>query len=152
MYASGKGWNPNRPLPTDCRLRQKPRRSCGQVKSSPRPEPASLFFRGYPNPDVERVLLRPPKNAPRRRHLGVAAADAHLDVVMVRHQPMGGVEADPAGVRNEALHPGVHGAFLSSLDVQIAADVARGNAGRARDGEHQVREILADAAAMRQYL
>ena len=41
------------------------------------------------------------------RHVGVVAADGGADVAIARDQPVGGIEANPAQLGQQRLHPGV---------------------------------------------
>ncbi len=43
------------------------------------------------------------------RHIGVVAANGRADVPVVRDQVVGGVEAHPAQMRQQDIHPGVRG-------------------------------------------
>src|ERR1051325_284513 len=81
-----------------------------------------------------------------RRDVGVVAADGVFHVGFVRLAVVGWVQTAPSDSRNEDFHPRVCGA--GGLRRQITADVKRGNAQRAAETDHHVREVLADAAAL----
>ena len=73
-------------------------------------------------------------------------------MLLAGHHVVGGVETDPAEAGQEGFHPGVGGigplAHATSRPViEIAGDVARGDAPPARHRDHDVGEVLADAAA-----
>ena len=107
----------------------------------------STFWLGFCEPEV----LRMPGN---RRDVLIVAADGDDDVALAGEGPVGRVVADPAGLAAApGAHPGMHGVgALQALGAgrrngaQEAADIGGGNADAAQAGDHQVREILADAA------
>ena len=51
------------------------------------------------------------KDASGGRHIGVIAADRGANVAVAGEQAIGGIEADPAKVRQQRFDPGVSGAF-----------------------------------------
>ena len=94
------------------------------------------------------------KDAVGGRNVRVVAADGGPDVAVAGHKIVGGIEADPAELRDERFDPGVrrggHAAVcVACVVVQIAGNVAAGNLEAcAHEREHDVREVLADASAL----
>ena len=105
--------------------------------------------------DRDRELrLRPALvGSPRWRHVGVIAAHRDADMALAGQDVVGRIETDPAQARQVGFDPGVGGVVLRAVLAllvmeEIAGDVARGHAPAARDGDHDMREILTDAAAL----
>jgi len=75
------------------------------------------------------------ERAPRRRHIGIVAADRGADVALAGRHVVGGIEANPAERRQIDFHPGMSGVRLRAVLIlravmQIARDVTRRNAQR----------------------
>ena len=92
------------------------------------------------------------KDAVRGRNVGVVAADRGADVPVMRDQIVGGIDANPSQMRQERFDPGVRrvggrAVVVLAAAIQIARDVARGNADMAQQRDHGVGEVLADAFA-----
>src|SRR5262249_57695803 len=84
-----------------------------------------------------------------RRHSVVMAAVSDDDVALVHRSVVSRVEGHPARRRRVELDPRVtlRGLTRLALDVQVAAHVAAGNLAQPEQAEHQVSEVLTDAAA-----
>lgn len=87
------------------------------------------------------------------RDVGVVAADGDADVPVSDDEVVRGVESDPSEAWEEGLDPGVGGVGLGSVVVlaavvEISADVSAWDFDHAREGDHDVGEVLADAAAL----
>ena len=85
-------------------------------------------------------------------NVGVVAAHGGADVAMVGDEVVGGVEADPTEMRQQDVDPGVGcvgggAVVVFAAAIEIAGDVARGNADEAQQGDHGVGKVLADALA-----
>ena len=85
-------------------------------------------------------------------NVGVVAADGSANVAVLRDQVIGGIEANPADARQEGVNPGMGGVWSGAIvifraAVEITGDVARRDSDVAEEGNHGVREILADALA-----
>ena len=86
----------------------------------------------------------------------VVAADGDGDVVFGDYQGVGGIEADPAVVgAAPQINPGVCGvgAFEArpagrGVGADVAADIGGGETEATQAGDHDVGEVLADAAAL----
>ena len=92
------------------------------------------------------------EDAVRGRNVGVVAADGGADVPVVGDQVVGGVEAHPAQMRQQHIDPGVGGirrraVVVLAAAIEIAGNVAGGNAHMAQQGNHGVGKILADTFA-----
>jgi len=86
------------------------------------------------------------------RHVCIVAADGCADVAVVSDEVVGRVKADPAEMGQENLNPGVRGIGSGAVVVfaaaeKIAGDVAGGDAHLAKQRDHGVREVLANALA-----
>jgi len=87
-----------------------------------------------------------------RGHVGIVAADGGADVAMMGDEVVGGVEAHPAQVGQEHIDPGVSGVrggavVILAAAVEVAGDVAGGDADMAQEGDHGVGKVLANALA-----
>ena len=80
----------------------------------------------------------------------VVTTSGDFDVAFVGDDVVGGVEAEPAFARDVDLAPGVGGLGTTQLGlrtvVEIAAHITRWDAEGAADADHEMREVLADAA------
>jgi len=78
--------------------------------------------------------------------------DAHIG--LVRTQRVDRVESDPPETLHMRLRPGVTGDLPGRvvISAKIAAHIARGDVERARAGDEDMREILANAATLREGL
>ena len=94
-------------------------------------------------------------HAAQRRDIAEIPAPGHGDVVRAREAAVGGIELDPAVRRAPHRHPGVRRRIAdqlltafsrSGIGAQVAAHVARRQAARTQAGDHEMREVLADAA------
>ncbi len=93
-------------------------------------------------------------HAVHRRDIAVVATHSKRDVIVGGRHRIGRVEPDPAG--NGAApnqHPGMHGVgalqpgrAVARHRAQIAADIGRRQADAAQARDHDMREVLADAA------
>src|SRR2546426_4936810 len=97
----------------------------------------------------ERLARRPAIDALVRRHVVVVTAVADDDVALVDGPAVRRIERHPARRRRVELDPGValRGLALPAVHVQVAADVAAGDAAETQPAEHQVGEGLAHALA-----
>ena len=92
------------------------------------------------------------EDAARRRHVGVVAADGHANVALAGRRVVGRIESDPAQLGQQRFDPRVRRAVRRSIRVvslmeQIAAHVAARDAEPPDQRDHDVGEVLADAAA-----
>src|SRR5271165_2091678 len=88
-------------------------------------------------------------DAPHRTDVGIVAAPGYGDVIASPAQAVvGGIEIDPVESGDKHGDPGVRSfradAVLPASDV--ATDIARGQTHGAQTGNHDLGEILADAA------
>src|SRR6202021_3269589 len=89
------------------------------------------------NRDVELALRAAAEDAVRGGDVGVVATDGRADVAVVGDQVIGGVEADPAQIREQNIHPGVRGigggaVMIVATSLGIPVEVARREATMAR--------------------
>src|SRR5580658_508273 len=84
-----------------------------------------------------------------RRYVGIVAAPRHCKMLAARHDIVGRIEILPTEHGAPGRDPGVRGPLTHevSAGAQIAAHVARGQFERPQARDHQVRKILAHAAA-----
>src|SRR5665213_2985114 len=85
-------------------------------------------------------------------HVCVGAADGGAEVAVVGDEVVGGIEAEPPEMRHERLNPGVGGVRCGAVVVfaaaiEVTGDIAGGNSDVAKQGDHGVGEVLADAFA-----
>ena len=94
--------------------------------------------------DLEPDLPAAVEDAPGRRDVPVVAARGDSNLPAPAGEALvGGVEADPAEPRQPALDPGVGGV---AGPLEVAGDIAGGDAPGADDGDHEVGVVLADPA------
>ena len=84
--------------------------------------------------------------------IGVVAPHRGADVSMVGDEVIGGIEADPTEVGQQDIDPGVGGigggaVMVFAAAIEIAGDVAGGDADMAEQGDHGVGKVLANALA-----
>ncbi|MPL73748.1 hypothetical protein SDC9_19554 [bioreactor metagenome] len=106
------------------------------------------------------MAARGAHHAAHRRHVGIVAADGDGDVIVAGELVVRRVELDPAGLETDpGPDPGVH--RVRALEPRLAGrregaqkarDIARRNADAAQRGDHDMGEILAHAAALREGL
>ena len=92
-----------------------------------------------------------------RRDVGVIAADGQHHVIIAGKDVVGRIEPAPADLLAAPhQHPCMHGVgafelvFLGVEGPEIAADIGRGQSEPAHSGNHDVGEVLADAATQRE--
>ena len=85
------------------------------------------------------------------RHVGEVPAHRRLHEMPADGAAVGGIESRPADIGQPDLTPGM-ALRLLVLTVDVAADIAGGNAVRPQHGDHQVGKILADSLASRQQM
>jgi len=117
----------------------------------------TLLGRRHIHCNINTLATRAEDNAVHRRDIGIVASDRQDHVLVGGNDCIGRVEPDPAGF-GSAPHqnPRMHGVgALQSRGVgpghcaQIAADIDGRQPDAAQSGNHDVGEILADAAAQR---
>ena len=91
------------------------------------------------------------KDAVRGGNIGVVATDGGADVPVVCNKVIGGIKTNPAKMRHEHVDPGMAGVggrtvVIFATSVEIAGDVASGDANKAQQSDHGVGEILTDSA------
>ena len=101
---------------------------------------------------IKLALCLTAEDAVSGRHIRVIAADGGADVAMMSDEVVGGVEAHPAELRQQHIHPGMScigsgAVVVFAAAVEVAGYIARGNAHVAKEGDHGVSKILADAFA-----
>ena len=114
-----------------------------------------------PDPHVHAQLVPPAADdhAAERRHVAEIPPPGERHVVFADHAVVGRIEIDPAMRRTVHRYPGVGGIAADQgvrLSVaggpDISAHVAGGETSGTQTPDHEVREVLADAAAAREHV
>ena len=113
--------------------------------------PVSSAVGSNPYVDLEAGFPASVDDAAGRRHVPIVPARRETQMSGAGQTAVGGVESDPAELRQTALDPGVgrvvrHVVAGSSGYVQITGDVARRDPPGACNRDHRVGEVLADAS------
>src|SRR5882757_896615 len=104
--------------------------------------------------DLQFVLPPADDHAAKRRHVSEVSAPCQSDVVLAHHAIVGRIETQPAERRAVDGHPGMRGVSADCRFAalpggsNIAAYIAGGEAARAQAGNHEMREILTNAATV----
>ena len=98
----------------------------GSLRSSAGGSFAGLHMHGH----ISRCRLAA-KDAVRRRNVGVVPAHRGANMPVMRDQVIGRVEAHPAQMRQQHIHPGMSGVgcravVIFAAAIEIAGDIARG--------------------------
>ena len=116
---------------------------------------AQFFRRNHVDGHVHRMSATSEKNAFDRTYVGIIAAPGDGDVSRGRYLVIRWIEIDPTSPRNEQAKPCVRGIGANQpllararVGQEIAAYVASNEAQRPQTGYLQMREILADTAAL----
>ena len=113
-------------------------------------EGGGLFASLHVDSDIELALSVAAEDAVGWRNVSVVATDGGADVAAMGDEVIGGIKADPAEVGQQDIDPGVGGigggaVMVFAAAVEIAGDVAGGDADVAEEGDHGVGKVLTDA-------
>src|SRR5450631_2989454 len=112
----------------------------------------------YPHIDLELVPAAADDHAAQGRDVAEVAAPGQRDVILAEHAVVGGIEIQPAERRTVHGNPGMRGIPAdrrfapSAHGSYIAADVARSQSRRTYAADHEMREVLANAAAALEHI
>ena len=101
--------------------------------------------------DARFALCFPFVDAARGRHIGVVAADRDVNVAFAAEKVVRGIKRNPSGFAEKRFNPSVRRAgrrtvLVFCLAIKIAANGAARDFQLADQRDHDVGEILADAA------